>query len=917
MKAAVDTEPGAFLKVSDHPATIEALVRVSVELDNVDDHALDRLVARDAVASEAVRLHRAVIDRLGTGWFREVDLLLAAESAISGLENVVIFLPHDVRGPERQLLSRLLSMSSSTVIVGLTGTTRADRAVRELIGEPAKLEADDQDDSIVADHVFHASDADDEVRNVVRSVVESLREVPAHRIAVLYSAVNPYSRLVYEHLTQAGVRMNGRGMRSVVERAIPDSLLRLLDLAKNGIDRVPLFDALSRATMRYASVEVPVARWDRLAREAGVVAAADWEPRLLAFSATRNADAAKARAVGDEPRATWAAEAGTSAESLLAFINRLRGQLEAGQALHTWPELSRWALELFTEYVGDPDTATKLPAEERYAAAALRESLRGASVLGALLPEANLGAFIDCVRSELDATVPRVGRFGEGVFVGPVAEAAGLDLDVAFVVGLSDDLYPGRVGVDPLLPDRMRAEFPALRDERARVDGLLRSLAAVVTGSGRVTLSFPRGDLRRGSSRLPSRWVLPTLRVRGDAPGLVATRWETVGGDFVSGSESNWASVTGTSVPATAQEWRLRSEAAAVWGSDAIVDAARKMVSGRASDLLTRFDGVLSDAGGLPDYRSGVAAVAPTTLEGYAVCPHAFFVQRVLGVSPVEEPDEIVRIRAVDTGNLVHEALDRLVRENADELPGFGAPWPAKLRERFVAIAEEIGEGLEAAGLTGHRLMWERERQLIARDLLRMLDDDNQFRADRDARVVATEFAFDDLSVQVADGSVLMKGKVDLIEEGSDGRLYVIDVKTGRADRFAGIATDPIVAGTKLQLPVYALAAERDYNAAEIESMYWFVRSELKRVRVVLDDELRDRYGAAVGVLADGIAAGVFPQKPPANPDFGGRVECPFCNPDGLGHGEARSRYERKRFSPVFNAVRSLVDAAAVGATDD
>jgi hypothetical protein len=51
----------------------------------------------------------------------------------------------------------------------------------------------------------------------------------------------------------------------------------------------------------------------------------------------------------------------------------------------------------------------------------------------------------DALETELAGARTRVGRYGEGVFVAPLSAAVGLDLDVIYVVGLSEDLYPGRI----------------------------------------------------------------------------------------------------------------------------------------------------------------------------------------------------------------------------------------------------------------------------------------------------------------------------------------------------------------------------------------------------------------------------------------------------------------------------------------
>ena len=62
------------------------------------------------------------------------------------------------------------------------------------------------------------------------------------------------------------------------------------------------------------------------------------------------------------------------------------------------------------------------------------------------------------------------------------------------------------------------------------------------------------------------------------------------------------------------------------------------MSQARESDQFTRFDGNLAGAPGLPNFADGTRMVSPTQLERYAICPHEYFVRRMLNVEPVEAP---------------------------------------------------------------------------------------------------------------------------------------------------------------------------------------------------------------------------------------------------------------------------------------
>lgn len=153
-----------------------------------------------------------------------------------------------------------------------------------------------------------------------------------------------------------------------------------------------------------------------------------------------------------------------------------------------------------------------------------------------------------------------------------------------------------------------------------------------------------------------------------------------------------------------------------------------------------------------------------------------------------------------------------------------------------------------------------------------------------------------------------MRGSADRVDLDADGALVVIDMKTGSDREFKDIekAEDRLVRGTKLQLPVYAHAARERHRAEKVRAQYWFVRREMKRIDLPLE-EVEAEYAATVGLLARSIRDGVFPHRPPESADFLW-VQCRYCNPDGIGHGEARERWERKRTDPRLAEYVALVE---------
>jgi ATP-dependent helicase/nuclease subunit B len=918
---ALAVAPGGLGAVAEHPATVRALMRAQSELRDLDDAQLVAIEAGGALAGDVVRLLREVRGATGA-WYDETDILematfLMGAGTVSPATRAVLYLPQQLSEHEVAFLRTLVDAGQVDAVVGLSSDARADGPVFAGVRR-AGFEMPDyeQPTPVVATRVVHASDSDDEVRWVVRDVLRALAERPGHRIAVLYPAADPYARLLHDHLAAAGIAVAGPGVSPVRERAVARGILAVLSLPADDFARADVFAALGQAPVRRADGRrTPTGQWERLSREAGVVGGDDWAVRLDAYATDSQA---RVDALGGDPDVSASRLEGLrrgidDAVELRDFVGRWRQAIADGQALRSWPELAQWALGLFRELFDTGDGFERLPAEEKAAVATIETVFAALGELAAIEPVASYETLRDVVESELDAARPSVGRFGDGVYLAPISQAIGLDVDRVYAVGLAEDTFPGRLTPDPVLPDSVRELAGGdLRPARAQIDAKRRQWAAALALD--LTATFPRGNLRKNTQRLPGRWLLPSLQALASDPALVAANWSRARGEGIVSSQSYWSELRRTSLPATEQEWRVRLAAAGGVLDDPQLTAALALTTARAGSTFTRFDGDLRGVSGLPDFAHSDAAVAPTTLEGYAGCPHSYFVQRLLGVRPNENPEEIVRISPLERGSLIHRSLDRLVEELRGQLPGYGEPWTHDHKLLLREIALEEGTSVAAHGMSGHPRLWEHELKVILDDLDWMLDDDSQKRAADGRRVLSSELFFGrngepPVRVSVAGGTVYMAGSIDRVDERPDGSLYVIDVKTGGASRFKAIGTDMVVGGTKLQLPAYALAARAKYGRDSAEAAYWFAsgRDRGVVVPVNLDADTERIYGAAVGTLVAGIADGVFIAKPPTTEDHG-YIQCPYCNPDGVSYSEVQSAYGRKRGDPALASLLALID---------
>lgn len=889
VRAALADEPGVFKPVADHPATELALVTATRELSGVSDVALDAVAACSLRASDVVRIARTVRAALRDEWHDEHDLLVAAADAIANGAHpgpVVVHLLQDLSPAGARLLQVLVTSERVHVNVGLIGDVDADRPVlaahaRALI----TVDAHDAVPSPTATHVMCVSDPDEEVRATVRRITDWMREgVALGRIAVLYATRDPYARLVHEQFDAAGIKHNGAPVRAIGELLFGRSLRGLLALPERRFRRTDVLGVLTSAPL----AGIPSRRWDELSRDAGVVDDEDWGVRLEWFAAEQRARAAKLDPNEDGWRIERLERDAAQAEQLLAFVDTLRADLTPPTG--GWAELAEWAMGLVTKYLGDERRRHAWPEEEREAADRVEAAIERLGNLDALGgPAPSLDVFRRTLDTELDASLPRVGRYGEGVLVGHVSMAIGLELDRVVVLGLAEGAFPARRLEDSLLPDDERATANGelkLRNDRIHDDH--RQLFAAVAAATEATVCVPRGDLRRSGDRFPSRWL--------DAVAAGATRDDVP--SFSSGLVS-------TPFPATAQEHRLASMAsdvAPVVAGDLVLAAGHELATARIGPDFTRFDGNLSALSHLLPDHTAEGRVSASKLQTYAACPHAYLGYYLLGVEPIEDPDRKLEIAATDRGVMIHDILDTFVKEMI--ATGRCAPWTETERDRLLEITEDAFAPYEARGATGRAIFWKRDRARILADLVRFTVEDR-------GSPIDTELLFDGTLYPLRDGrAVAIRGSIDRVDRCDDGSLQVLDYKTGSAYAYNGLtADDPHQGGAHLQLAMYGVAAAEALDEPRVHAHYWFTsdKGEFKRVGYEITDAVRDSVGDAIATIVDGIRAGVFPLHPSEQRPWAFN-DCWYCSPDDLGTREARRAWELKRYDPALAGYVHLVE---------
>jgi ATP-dependent helicase/nuclease subunit B len=955
-RRALADRPGVFAPVASHPSTEMALVSAYRELRDLTPEALDRVARESPRARDVVRLQRSVRRSLEPSWYDEEDLLDAAVDALRGghpleseLGPVVLYLPERLSLHGAGLLRAIADRGSVVVVAGATGDPRADaetnRSAERLGGDPEAAPRAVEEPAAVVDgsrtRIVTVSDADEEVRAAVRAVVDAVRKgTPLDRIALLFPDPEPYARLAHEQLGAAELASNGTAVMPLRARIAGRTLLGLLALAEGadgGFRRDELFAWLGGARIHHDGHWAPVSAWERLSRDAGIVGGRrQWDLLLTRFAAKREAEATEREAdEGDESdrRTERLRTDAERARSLRTFVLALVDDLAAAASgPRRWPEWAEWARRLLGRLLGGERARAGWPLTEQRSAERVDRALDRLACLGEIEGPVRLEVFARTLELELDADLGRVGRMGEGVFVGPVSMGVGIDLDLVVVLGMAEGVFPSPTRDDSLLPDRERvAAEGELPLRAALVDRRHRDFLAALAGSTRQLLCVPRGDLRGGRERVPSRWVL------GAAGTLAGAAWRSE--DLLDPHRHEpWlehvasfdAGLRKVEFPASDQEYRLRallaagtpgSRADAAGAADPLFAAGSAVIAARRSSKFTRFDGNVS---GRPVPSPAERVVSATRLEGWAACPFAYFVRNILGVEEVENPEEELTITPIDRGQLVHKVLETFVGEVLTrpdaERPRPSEPWTASDQKRMVAIAEQYCARFEEEGLTGRPVFWRRDKPRIIADLLHVLELDSRYRNGHGTRPVAAElsFGFDDTPVEtvaipIPDGrAVTFHGFADRVDVTDEGAIHVVDYKTGGDRSYRGLSEEcPDFGGTKLQLPVYGQAARafRHTPDAPVTAEYWFVSSKagFGRIGFEVTQRVLERVGTTLGIVVEGIESGVFPHNPTATSTTPW-VECAYCDPDALGVAGLRRSFDRKAGDPLLAPFHALAE---------
>lgn len=513
-------------------------------------------------------------------------------------------------------------------------------------------------------------------------------------------------------------------------------------------------------------------------------------------------------------------------------------------------------------------------------------SLRGVDLASPGEPSARpLAVFREALEDAVHRTSVHAGQVEAGVQVVGLRDLHGADVAWLWVAGLSDGAFPRPAAPSFLLPTTDPPLVPVLDrgdEDRAVFASLLRSVGHGERFGKPLILSWPRTEA--GRELVPSSIIQDLVALRIDGGGTLGDWWEAAQAEeeavlpaLLSRDELLTQPELCASLPATLL----------TAGDRALIRTWDDVVAARTSDSgFGAWDGVLAmDRPWRPlalrwlrealhvDERPGKRPrieLPATRLEGWARCPIRFFFQHVLAVdeprpfAPQPGPDE--------SGSLLHEVLERLVRERI-EAKNAGTLHSAALHSlapgeveqvaaRMAFLAEEVlrerlghrrGPWMDRlraellAGLGADHADWAGPLARFLAEETRgaFLDAEPRYVEKTFARLSPSNAAWRLLPAKqrgqefrwgTGDLDVQVRGSIDRVDlppirgrgpYGDGGvRLVVYDYKTGRTPYVKDVDE-----GRQLQPALYPAAIDVPRYGKGLVTGYWELREEPGRQR--------------------------------------------------------------------------------------
>ena len=223
-------------------------------------------------------------------------------------------------------------------------------------------------------------------------------------------------------------------------------------------------------------------------------------------------------------------------------------------------------------------------------------------------------------------------------------------------------------------------------------------------------------------------------------------------------------------------------------------------------------------------------------MENLSACPFRYYLRYVLGLEPIEERQEFQEDHAAN-GSLLHLALESLHARIRSVPDSAGRPVADRIEAEIEAVFELALSGERQPNSEIELGLFAIDAERIRRTALRYARQFRKYAAKdgQTAECQQVEVRFGNtggthaaLTLGAGESAIRVQGiidRIDVLEQ--DGRSFfrVIDYKSGSIP-----PPKEVESGLALQLPLYAMAAERvlfsDSGKAPLDAAYWGLKKD-------------------------------------------------------------------------------------------
>jgi ATP-dependent helicase/nuclease subunit B len=866
------------------------MVQPSTFLDYTRDATLARRELAILYNRYLVRLTSlGWVDGEGQAWLA-IEALQTNPSLAAGLSLVIVDGFTSFTAARRQFL-KLLSQHTSEMIITLTGELGSNRQVdgrttaelnklKEVMPlEICEVKAQPHLPTEILHMQQHVLDPgavvkldpqkpflletrsqSDEARETLRWIkqVHVRQHVPLDACAIYAANLEMYQPLLRSAADEFGLRVHFSQADPLSESPAVLAMLALLQLPLEDYPTRLLLNTLRSPYFDFGLEVKDLEDLESVSQQAIIVSGkGQWED---AWPMLERSNAAEEHL--DEERRRKNRTKGIDLPALRARLERfwhLYDQIETNRSQTEW-------VEWFESILTNLDFYDQINSErDREACDSLGDALRAL-----LLSESVVGTKVvdyaqfltDLQGSLLGAKVeePREAR-RNAVFIGTFANALGSRYEAVALVGLSEGLFPVVENPDPFLDEQLRIVLglePKLGRHQAST-----FYQAFTRANMHLLLTRPYLT-EEGEKWEPSPYWQATAKLfTEEAITKVQASMPRPQSNAASPQELLFWAVQQQNLH-YAHDQGLTDRWKGLHNAHRVLDQRRaKLAQGAFEGNLSRLTDQLTSKFS-PEFMWSASK-----LETYKACPFRFFVDAALKLEPKEPPELGLDVR--QRGSILHRVLEYVYRRAGEE----GVP--------LLEVLDEVAEGVfaKAPWVDAFRpsALWEVEKAELLeklRETVEALELEqgkwNPFGFERKFGIGSAP----PLVIDIDGNAVKIRGLIDRLDIDLDGNLRVIDYKSGSTH----LSKIDLLNGSRLQLPIYALATQEALELGEVEEGFYWSINEAKAGSIKLSSFTYEgmegpeaAYQAArehIQEILEGTRAGNFAPKAPKGgcPDY-------------------------------------------------